>query len=172
MRKDEHLKIVGEFEATIKELKEEILDLRKITSKSDFEARLSKLIADQRLDMVHDVMSKNITSLKNMKHYDKQVQDYYNQSMARITLDDMKFNTLKNFIKHTFPNAVVEMKPNSPLPPEIVDEKLSNTFIGENGEIFVPQHIIDIAILIMNKQRDQLKEMLGDGYFDNDEFED
>lgn len=172
MRKDEHLKIVGEFETTIKKLEEEILDLRKITSKSDFEAKLSKLVADQRLDMVHEVMSKNIVSLKNMKQYDKQVQDYYQKSMARITLDDMKFDALKNYIKHTFPNAVMEIKPDVPPPTEIVDEKLSNTYVGENGEIFVPQHIIDIAILIMNKQRDQLKEMLGDRYSDDDEFED
>lgn len=167
MRKDEHLKIVNGLEAKIQELERQISDLKNSNSKFEFEAKLNKFIADQRLDAINEVLAKNVNDLKNMKAYDQKVKEYYSKSMARIKLDDEKFIQLKNYIKESFPDSVIELNGNSE---EIKksDKDLSDVYIGEGGRVYQPFHIIDIAILIMRNQRQRLNDILGGEDFDID----
>ena len=160
MRKDEHLKIVKELEDKIKELEKKISELKVKNTKSEFDSKLNRFIADQRSDALKEVLSKNINNTNYMIKYDKEAKQYFKNSMDRINLDDEKFGALRDFIRQTFPKAIVEMKQED-IPNKSDDDSLSQTFIGEQGEVYKPYHVVDLAILIMNTQKQKLKEILG-----------
>jgi hypothetical protein len=160
MRKDEHLKIVKELEDKIQELEKEIFELREKNTKSEFESKLNRFIADQRRDALNEVLSKNVSNTNYMIKYDKEAKKFFKDSMQRIQLDDEKFNALRDYIKKTFPQAIIEIKPED-MPKNSDNDNLSQTFIGEHGEVYKPYHVVDLAILIMNTQKQKLKEILG-----------
>ena len=164
MRKDEHLKIIKEFEDEINTLQKRINELKIESTKYEFDAKLHLFISEQRREMIADMMEKGLKNMNYMTQYDSKVKSFQKEVIDRITLDDEKFKSLKNFIQTVFPSAILEQK-NFPVKTNIDDENLSNTFVGEGGEIYTPQHVVDIAILIMKKQNEKLKEILGE---DND----
>jgi hypothetical protein len=49
---------------------------------------------------------------------------------------------------------------------------LSHTFIGEQGEIYKPYHVVELAMMIMKTQKEKLNELLGNDDFDINDFED
>ena len=170
MRKDEHLKIVKEFEDKIQDLEKEILELKSKNTKSEFDSKLNRFIADQRHDVISEVMSKNINNINYMKEYDKRAKEFYKNSMERINLDDEKFGALRDYIRITFPSAIVEMKPEDMHTSKKKD--LSHTFIGEQGEIYKPYHVVDLAMMIMKTQKEKLNELLGNDDFDINDIND
>ena len=161
MRKDEHLKIVKEFEDELNKLQQRINELKIESTKYEFDAKLHLFVSEQRREMINEMMEKGLKNMNYMAQYDSKVKDFQKEVINRITLDDEKFKSLKNFIQTVFPSAIMEQK-NFPIQTNIDDENLSNTFVGEDGEIYTPQHVVDIAILIMKKQNEKLKEILGE----------
>jgi len=170
MRKDEHLKIVTKLKAEIEILQKRIAELSAENVKLDFDSKLNRLLSDQRADALNKMLSTNINNLKGFAKFDTQFKNFYKESMERINLDNEKFDALTDYIKKTFPDAIVEMKP-EPREKRKDDEKLSQTFIGENGEVYKPFHVVDLAILIMNTQKEKLKEITGDDFDINSDEE-
>lgn len=169
MRKEEHTKIVSGLEAEIKILQNRIGELSKINGQLDFDCKLHKFIADQRIETINKMMSNSINNLKNLSEYEKQFTEFYKQSMERINDDNKKFDELRNYIKKTFPSSIVDL-PSFKQNKQMDDEKLSQSVVGENGEIYKSYHIIDAAILIMDNYKNKLKEILGDDDDDDVDF--
>lgn len=165
MKKEEHLKILKKYESKIKRLEKKISQLTAENSKLQLLSTVSKATADQRAVAINSLMKKNINDIKYMQDYEAKVKDYYIVSSERIQFDDNVFHMLKEYILKNFSDAIAEVKPDTSK--DIVDDKLSQTVIGENGKIYAPHHIIEIAIAIMETQKKQLKEILGDDFNSN-----
>jgi len=166
MRKEEHLKIIKKFEDTVAKMQIRINELKIESTKFEFDAKLHVFISDQRREMIAEMMEKGLKNMNYMTQYDTKVKNFQKEAMDRITLDDEKFGMLKDFIRNSFPKTIMEQKNIPIIPPKSNNKELSRTFVGEGGEIYTPQHVVDIAILIMKKQNEKLKEIFGDTDFD------
>lgn len=173
MKKDEHLKIVSKFEAEIQKLQKRIGELKIESTKYEFDAKLYLFIAEQRNVMITEMKEHGLKNMNYLADYDKKVQNYQKQVSDRLNSDDEKFNQLREYIKDNFPEAT--MKPintntQKSKSKSKSNKDLSNTFIGEGGEVYAPFHVVDIAILIMERQLKKLKEILGGDDNDSDEY--
>ena len=171
MKKDDHLKIVNKLETEIRKLQKRIGELKIESTKYEFDAKLHLFIAEQRNLMITEMKEHGLKNMNYMAAYDKKVQDYQKQVANRLNIDDEKFNQLREYIRDAFPDAT--MKPinmNFPKSKNASKKDLSNTFIGEGGEVYAPHHVVDIAIMIMQGQIKKLNEILGGDDNDSDEY--
>lgn len=174
MKKEDHLKIVEKLESQIQVLQNRIAELSAESSKFAFDLKIQQVIADQRRELINKMLSSNLKNLNYMLEYDKKNKDMFQKYVERIEEDNQKFDALIDYIKKTFPQAVMPAKDNPDKFQAPTDENLSQTFIGQNGEIYSPHHVVDLAIMIMNSQYKKLKEILGqdDFGFENNNGED
>jgi len=168
MRKEEHLKIVNELTKTIETLQKRIAELSAENTKLDLNLKVQQFISDKNRDIINKMLAKDLQNINFMVEYDKKTKESFNVIMDRIKSDDEKFNTLTNYIKNVFPEFVMESKDETKQRMENKDDKLSQIFIGENGEMYQPYHVVDLAILIMSTYKKKLKEILGGDDFNTD----
>jgi len=166
MKKEDHIKIVRELELKINELEKHVLEVMAVNAKLHGQVELKDFIVQEKTKSVKEILARNINAANFLAKYDKDVKEFRKNSVERMKMSDIKFFELQNYITKTFPTLVVNMKQDEIKKEK--DENLSDTFIGEHGEIYKPQHIVDVAIVILDMQRKKLKEILGDDNLNKD----
>lgn len=158
MRKEEHIKIVNELQLKIKELEKQNVVYQSFIDDFRF---LKDEYRDKLDEMAEDLYSKDLL----ITVYKKNIKDL----TERIIESEKKQIELLSFLKDTFPffmNNDTILENDVDLPPDISDDvDLSSSFIGENGKIYSPMNVIDMAMFMLKMQNEQIKKM-GGNFFD------
>lgn len=166
MRKKEHEKIIKEFNDNIKKLELRIHELKIESDKNKIDAKINLFIANQKRDVIDKMMELRLKDMNYFSEYDEKVRHNQKQICDRINMDNEKFELLKKYIIDAFPKFIsngnetmsIESKSN---------KELSKTYIGPEGQVYTPFHIIDIAILIMKTQIKKLNDIFGENNLDS-----
>jgi len=147
-----------------KDLEKEIKNLKEENKKLKLTSDLYKFLADQRAESVNRLLKQENERLRDNLTYGN--PELVKKAVERIDVDNKKYDELQQFLIKNFPGILKPIETNDkPHTPN--REELSSTAIGENGKIYQPKHIIDVAIIIMGHLKKQINDILG-----NDDFSD
>ena len=144
---------LDDLKAENKKLKTQLIAL-------DFSAKLNRFLADQRADAINDLLASKPTYAKNA--ISPADQEILKKMVERIKFDNDKYEELQKFLMKTFPKVLKVNEPQKEQQKHVsTRDDLSTTYIGENGEVYIPKHIIDVTILLMSKLKEQIESILG-----------
>ena len=84
--------------------------------------------------------------------------------LERIQVDNEKYDELQKYLMTSFPKILKITKKNEKEPSKQNRDDLSQSYIDENGNMYAPKHIIDVAIVLMSKLKKQIEDILGKDY--------
>ncbi len=148
----------------------EIDDLKKINEELkikivelEFTSKLNKFIADQRAEIIKEILEEQKDVLKKTLVSDEKT--IIKKMLERIQADNEKYDKLQNYLIKTFPKVVKTRKNNDIKSQKQTNENLSQSYIDENGNMYASTHIIDVTISLISK----LKKLVDDMLDENDE---
>lgn len=151
----------------LKKLNEE---LRAKIMELEFTSKLNRFIADQRADTINKLLESQTNFLKKTLMSDE--KEIIRKMLKRIQVDNEKYDELQKYLMKTFPK-ILKIKKNEDIKPqEQARDDLSQSYIDENGNMYTPKHIIDVAMILMSQLKKQIEDILGNEYSDDDEESD
>lgn len=144
------------------DLKKENGELKTKNIELEFTSKLTRFLADQRAETIHKLLESHTELLKRTLHSDE--NKIILKMVERIKLDNEKYDELQKYLLKSFPKALKVKKKDETEQPKTDRDDLSQSYIDENGNMYAPQHIIDITIILMSALKKQIEDILGDDY--------
>jgi len=144
----------------LEKLKKENEELKAKIVELEFTSKLNKYIAEQRAETIRELLEVHNDLLKKSLMSD--ATQIIKKMLNRIQIDNEKYDELQNYLIKTFPNLLKiknDEEENSTLEP--TREDLSKSYIDENGNMYAPKHIIDVAIILISQLKKQIEDILG-----------
>jgi len=149
------------------DLKKENKELQAKIVSLEFESKLNRFLADKRADTIRELLQSHNDLLKRTLHSEE--SKVLIKLIERIKLDNEKYDELQKYLMKTFPKILKIRKNENTDSPTSNRDDLSTTYIGEDGNVYAAQHIIDVTMIIINSLKKQLEDVLGSGYEDNND---
>ena len=148
----------------LEDLKKENEQLKTKNIELEFTSKLNRFLADQRAGTIRELLESQTELLRRTLHSDE--NKIILKMIERIKLDNEKYDELQKYLLKSFPKVLKVQKKDDKQKekPKSDRDDLSQTYIDENGNVYAPQHIIDVAIILISQLKKQIEEILGNDY--------
>lgn len=156
----------------LEDLKKENESLKLKILELEFAVKLARFMADTRAGTINKMVQEKIVEVREIISE----RDLVKKMLERIKMDNEKYEDLRDYLLKSFPHILKS--------PEKIDKNLeknkietkrddgidlSQTYVGENGQVYAPQHIIDVTMVVIEKLKKQIEDILGTDYIGEDD---
>ena len=144
--------------AELDDLKNENKELRSKVVELEFLSKLNRFLADKRADTIKELLESHNQFLKKAILTDEKL--IIKQMLERIQIDNEKYDELQKYLMKSFPK-ILKITEKDEKQQTTNRDDLSKSYIDENGNMYAPKHIIDVAIVLISQLKKQIEEIMG-----------